>query len=243
MSIPRGSTAVMARRVEPADSLDYFPTHPWATRALLAELERRGEDFSAATCWEPACGEGYMALPLQETFARVYASDIFDYSGTWPGQDGVCNFLEDDAASSFFGAAPPDWIITNPPFNDGAKFALQARRRALRGVAMFVRVQFLECLERYRDLFGRQRPALILQFSERVPLLRGRCDPRASTATAYCWIVWIGQAEKTEYDWLPPGQATRFFRASDYRVGARPRVAERARPPEQVEMFRERADD
>lgn len=33
--IPRGSSAVMARRIEPPDSLDWFPTPPWATRALL----------------------------------------------------------------------------------------------------------------------------------------------------------------------------------------------------------------
>ena len=32
--IPTGHTAVMARRVEPPDSLDYFPTPTFATRAL-----------------------------------------------------------------------------------------------------------------------------------------------------------------------------------------------------------------
>ena len=29
------STAVMQRRIEPHDSLDFFPTPPWATRALV----------------------------------------------------------------------------------------------------------------------------------------------------------------------------------------------------------------
>src|SRR5690606_27106177 len=30
-----GARAIAARRLEPADSLDYFPTPPWATRALI----------------------------------------------------------------------------------------------------------------------------------------------------------------------------------------------------------------
>lgn len=39
MSVARlTSTAVMARRVEPADSLDFFPTPPWATRAFCEHV-------------------------------------------------------------------------------------------------------------------------------------------------------------------------------------------------------------
>jgi hypothetical protein len=36
--LPSGSTSVMARRVEPPDSLDFFPAPPWATRALCEYL-------------------------------------------------------------------------------------------------------------------------------------------------------------------------------------------------------------
>ena len=35
------SHAVMAQRIEPADSLDDFPTPPWATRALLKILMKK----------------------------------------------------------------------------------------------------------------------------------------------------------------------------------------------------------
>jgi len=38
------SHAVMAQRVEPHDSLDFFPTPPWATRALCEWIaDRVGE--------------------------------------------------------------------------------------------------------------------------------------------------------------------------------------------------------
>jgi hypothetical protein len=36
--IPAGAGAVMAQRREPPDALDYFPTPPWATRALFEHV-------------------------------------------------------------------------------------------------------------------------------------------------------------------------------------------------------------
>lgn len=42
------STAVMARRFQPADDLDFFPTPGWGTRALCEHLI----DLTGATVWE-----------------------------------------------------------------------------------------------------------------------------------------------------------------------------------------------
>ena len=72
MSGQNTSSAVMAQRVEPPDSLDYFPTPPWATRALIEhvivpDLCPAGDVYTASV-WEPACGEGHMARPLAEYF-------------------------------------------------------------------------------------------------------------------------------------------------------------------------------
>ena len=75
------SNAVMATRKEPPDSLDYFPTRPWATRALCEWLR----EVSPATMrfvWEPACGEGWMSRPLAEYFGLVFSSDVHPY-GFW----------------------------------------------------------------------------------------------------------------------------------------------------------------
>ena len=65
-----GGTSVMARRHEALDSLDYFPTPPWATRALFEII---GEDGRDLVCWEPACGQGHMADVLREYFGAVIA--------------------------------------------------------------------------------------------------------------------------------------------------------------------------
>lgn len=220
------STAVMQRRHEPHDSLDYFPTPPWATRALCEKLMTKSP-LTKLTVWEPACGEGHMARPLSEYFGRVYASDVFDYADTFPEQDDICDFLCEWDHPALFQpqpdhavdrSRPADWVITNPPFRLGEDFIRTALRRATTGVAVFVRTSFLEGIERHRSLFTQSPPSLVLQFAERVPLVKGRLDKEASSATSYCWIVWEKAAgDRTHFDWIAPCRK-RLERASDYPI-------------------------
>lgn len=215
-----GHRALMASRQEPPDSLDYFPTPPWATRALCDLILPRFADLAASTVWEPACGEGHMAEALAEYFAAVIATDVHDY-----GYGGTADFLGDDRCAA-------DWIITNPPFNDRAEsFVLRALDLARVGVAMFLRLQWLESVGRYERIFAPHPPALIAPFAERVPLHRGRFAPDGATATAYLWIVWRqGHQGPTEFCWIPPGQRARLTRPDDaVRFTAHP-VMRRPRP-------------
>lgn len=200
-NLPSGARSVMASRVEPWDGLDYFPTPPWATRALLSHV-LSAENHTAASVWEPACGAGHMAEVLADHFGRVHASDVHDYGRGYP-------------VGSFVGEGPdvaqcpfrPDWIITNPPFNLASQFVARALREAERGVAMLVRTTWLEGTKRYRELFGPMPPDVVAMFSERVPMVKGRWDPHASTATAYAWVVWNSrQVRDTRLMWIPPGQ-------------------------------------
>src|SRR5690242_18268682 len=101
------SHAVMAQRFEALDSLDDFPTPPWATRALCEKLIAAGHDLAHMSVWEPACGRGHMARPLTEYFGTVRASDIHPY-----GQGAVYDFLKDDLADPT-GGREIDAIITN----------------------------------------------------------------------------------------------------------------------------------
>ena len=219
------SPAVMARRVEPHDSLDYFPTPPWATRALCEWLVANELiEPGLGTVWEPACGEGHMARPLGEYFGEVWASDVHDHGIGMP----VADFLIANTGPR--DPRRPDWVITNPPFNLGEAFVQRAARVALEGCAMFVRTAFLESVGRYQALFQARPPSAILQFAERVVLAKGVCrDPevayldeatgrtkKPSMATAYCWIVWLfpppGQCA---FGWIGP-RRRQLTRAGDY---------------------------
>jgi hypothetical protein len=189
-----GARTLMNSREEAIDSLDYFPTPPWATRALIDVLcEISSQPFDSI--WEPACGEGHIAEVLREYCERVAATDIYDY-----GYGTVCNFLTVDLD-------PYDWIITNPPFGDKTEdFVLRAIELARIGVAMFVRLQWLETTGRYEAVFRDHPPTQIAFFAERVNLCKGRWEPDGSTATAYIWLIWIKGAKPLPPKWIPPGR-------------------------------------
>lgn len=192
------SHAVMAQRFEARESLDDFPTPPWATRALFAHALRSGPlEHQRQDVWEPACNRGFMVRALRERFRRVFASDIADYGFT---DASVEDFLLPTRAVSGI-----DWIITNPPFKAAEEFATAAFRSAILGVALLVLTQWLEGVGRYDRLFRFRPPSLIAQFAERVPMVRGRCDPDASTATSYAWVVWeSGAIDGPRFTWIPP---------------------------------------
>lgn len=203
------SSAVMQQRREPHDSLDDFPTPPWATRALLDHLTRVlwWPYFDDATCREPAANRGHMVRPLAEYFRSVEASDIFDYGAGFPVEDYL------------FGPPPPmvDWTITNPPFRLAQQFLERALETSRDGVALLVRSAFLEGAERHRTLFRPRPPRLILQFTERVVMHKGKLAPKGSSATAYSWVVWTKPTGNTatQFDWIAPCRR-RLERPGDY---------------------------
>ena len=200
------SHAVMAQRHEPTDSADDFPTPPWATRALLDHVIN-GQSLSTKSCLEPACGRGYMSRPLAERFQQVHSADLLDY-----GYGHVRDYL-----TYPYLAGSHDWVITNPPFKLGQEFIERSLVVASQGVAILARTVFLESVGRYQALFKNNPPTYFAQFSERVPMIKGRVDPKASTATGYAWFVWVNnsQTTSTQLVWIPPCRR-KLEKAEDY---------------------------
>src|SRR6476660_4451357 len=100
------SHAVMAQRAELKNSLDDFPTPPWATRALVEHVIVAKASLAKMTCLELACGRGHMAVALADYFTEVTSYDVFDYSF-----GRTADFLKNAHPQQSF-----DWVITNPPF-------------------------------------------------------------------------------------------------------------------------------
>lgn len=211
--MPQNTThAVMSQRSEPRGSLDFFPTPPWATRALCERLTQIDYLRPTDTVWEPTCGAGHMARAIAEYAVVERASDIVDR-----GHDGM--IIED-----FLAVAPPpgrqwrpDWVITNPPFNLAEEFITRALAVATQGVAIMVRTQFLEGVGRYKRLFSTSPPELVLQYVERVPINSGHVRRKNTTATSYCWLVWTPgyRSQHTDLRWIPPCRK-RLERDEDY---------------------------
>ncbi|AOG03079.1 hypothetical protein [Bosea sp. RAC05] len=252
------SHAVMAQRHEAADSLDFFPTPPWATRAFFEDvfLEKQGFPSNHTTwrtrpwfgshqlhdgdgpipglsIWDPAAGEGHMTEVQREYVGEVYASDVFDYGkgydlGSFVGQGADIARLP----------KPVDLIVTNPPFNLAVDFVERGLEEAKMAVAMLLRTVWVEGKDRYNRLFLPRQPDLIAQYSERVPMTKGGWDPDASTATAYAWFIWITDPKFrgvpsfpgiTPTMWIPYGAERRYTKIDD-----RARFA-RIKPPEPVD--------
>ena len=205
------SSAVMQQRSEPHDSLDDFPTPPWATRALCEWLRARSLIMPNFVCREPAANRGHMVRPLEEYFTAVIGSDVRDYGAGFPVEDYL------------FGLEPfdVDWTITNPPFRLAEQFIQRAISTSTVGVAMIVRSAFLEGIGRFERLFSEYPPRYVLQFTERVVMHKGKLAQKGSTATAYCWLVWrfrdYSERTGTELDWIAPCRKA-LERADDYSV-------------------------
>ena len=221
------SHAVMAQRAEGPDSLDDFPTPPWATRALIEHVISDKPGLSQLDCLEPASGVGHMAKVLHEYFADVRSSDIAPY-----GYGEVRDFLEFP-----FQAKSCDWVITNPPFKLAEEFVQRGLQVAREGVAILARTVFIESVGRYANLFSKTPPTKFAQFTECVPMVKGRLDKKASTATGYGWLVWEHRASNhSQLVWIPPCRKT-LEKEGDYDAPSKPAVR-RARARDQDDLFK-----
>jgi hypothetical protein len=232
MASPAAQIAIMASRRSPASAatLDFFPTPPFATRALIEDvLKRVGVWKRTDRAWDPCCGEGHMSEVLKEYYDDVFASDVHDYGkgyaiGNFPGAPGLL------LADRIEHPSEPDFIFANPPFNLAEQFLERALQEAKFGCAFLLRTAWLEGQERYRSIFARTPPSIVAQFAERVTMVEGVWDPEISSATAYCWLLWLeggAKAIDTRFLWIPPGAVSRHTKPDDVRrfAGISPRRA------------------
>lgn len=204
-----------ARPKRPTDTLDDFPTPPWATRAFIHHMAGA---LDGALIVEPAANRGLMAEVLREIpGAKIRPSDVHDYGVGYK-------------VGSFVGVGPDvvemprrvDWIVTNPPFSLAEPFFARAFDVAEVGVAFLLRTSFLEGAGRSASIFEKTPPSQVIICTERVPMVRGRWDPCVSTAMSYAWFVWRKDRPNGQIEWLARGARKRFSRHDDaIRFGAR----------------------
>jgi hypothetical protein len=149
-------------------ALDFYPTPPDATHALMLFL---GRTFK--TIWEPACGDGAMSNVLLHYAECVLSSDLRD-----TGAGEVINFLD-----SFKEA---DAIITNPPFNKSEDFIRHAVSQT-KLTAMLLKSQYWHAAKR-QALFAEFSPTWILPLTWRPDFMGG--ERGGSPTMDVIWVVW-----------------------------------------------------
>ena len=158
-------------------TLDSYPTPGRLTQALLASVLIEG------VVLEPCAGAGRIVEVLQASPAvrGVLANDIdLDF-----GRGGY------DATDPNAGIwrHPVDWVVTNPPFNQAMPILANAWDAAQEGVALLLRLSFLEPTNgrgAWLDAHAGYLSDLIVFGSPR-PSFTG--DGRTDSATV-AWMVW-----------------------------------------------------
>lgn len=165
---------------------DYYATDPIAIDGLFEHIEFVND------IWECACGEGHLSKAMIEKGKNVKSTDLIDRGY---GIGGVDFLKEPDIRSEYD-------IVTNPPFKYAMKFAEKAIKLTKSKVALFLRIQFLEGIER-KTFFKKHPPKYVLVASKRIACAINGEFTGASSAACYAWFVWdIEHQGETTIKWF-----------------------------------------
>lgn len=149
MAILKALTSGGTRR-----ALDFYPTPPEATLALLNEIAGHVPPRSAI--WEPACGDGAISKVLIAHGFTVIETDIAARGR--PSEQ--IDFLKTEKRRS-------EIIITNPPFNLATEFIAHADALGVQKMALLLKSNFWNVAKNV-EVFQRWTPAMVLPLTWRI---------------------------------------------------------------------------
>lgn len=177
-------------------ALDFYPTPPDVTRALLRrESHAIASAAGGRPVWEPCARGGAMAAVLHEFGFETVATDIV--------ADPANNVTPQDALRTRRRLG--DAVVTNPPFAIASDIILHLLERLrVQYLALLLKASFWHAAER-TSLFRVHRPARIYALTWRPDFLGG------GAPTMECmWVVWqAGWPLGTHYDLLTRDDADR----------------------------------
>lgn len=159
---------------------DFYPTPEWATQTLLDRYEMKG-----TSAFECCVGDGSISRVLEQRFSDcvwtndiVTAGVIFQHY-TLDAADPK-NWQEHWAGQMGFG-----WVITNPPFNRAAEIVPLAYRYAGIGIAMLLRLSFLEPVEDRGSWLNDHPPTSMIV----LPRISFTGNGKTDSVTC-AWMIW-----------------------------------------------------
>lgn len=150
--------------------LDFYPTPEFATEILLRHVPLSGRIF------ECCVGAGDIAQIVKRR-GDVMTNDI--------DPSRPANYHEDAAQRHIWRDVVCDWTVTNPPFSHAPKIVPFAYEHSREGIAMLLRLSFLEPTED-RGWFLNEHPPTTL-----IVLPRISFTGNGKTDNVTCaWMVW-----------------------------------------------------
>lgn len=179
---PRGLGKMMAgsNTTSPREAMDFYPTPPDATRALLrAETERLAilTEGGAYPIWEMAGRGDAVASEIRKAGFRTVATDII--ADPVHGVDQA-DFLRTESSLSPFA-------ISNPPFAIAHEFIVHALvKLELRYLALLLKSSFWHASSR-TELFDAYPPARRYDLNWRLDFMN-----KGAPVMECSWFVWDG---------------------------------------------------
>ena len=162
---------------------DFYATDKNSVRDLFENADIDGNNF-----YEPCVGQGHISDVIKEYFpdAKVLGTDLIDrgYDGTI-----VRDFINDDFEIR------TDWVITNPPYKYAKEFIDRSLKISNKGVAMFLKIQFLESQGR-KEWLKNSPLKYVYVFSKRQDPLRDGMELNPKTGKkwgstmCFAWFIW-----------------------------------------------------
>jgi|HigsolmetaAR202D_1030399.scaffolds.fasta_scaffold00096_11 Dimethyladenosine transferase (rRNA methylation) len=154
----------------PRQHLDWYPTPPDCTEALLDRIHLKGP------VWEPCCGDGSLARVMEARGLKVIGTDLFD-RGYGEGHGDAYDILKVTELLA-------DEVVTNPPFNIAAPIIRHLLSLRPRTLALLLKSSFWHASSR-AALFHEHPPSRIIALTWRPDFL-GLKRP----AMEVIWTVW-----------------------------------------------------
>ncbi len=156
---------------------DAYYTPDWATATLI----ERAPEVEGLRLLDPCCGDGRMARAIMAAGRfewRAITSDID------PGVESTWGY--DACDPQLYRECSPGvcWVVTNPPWEGSGKIAWTALQHAQHGVALLLRITWLEPCEG-REWLKRCPP------TRQIVLPRISYDGSGNTDSATsAWFIW-----------------------------------------------------
>jgi hypothetical protein len=172
---------------------DFYPTPASGTKALIEHCP----DINGVLL-ECCSGANDIASVLKGVEgAIVLTNDIDDSRNTDFHLDisTPLGWMLLNDSISYSGEAGADWIVTNPPFNLAPEIVPLAYEHAAIGVAMLLRLSFLEpCLNRSEFLIKHPPTKLIV-----LPRISFTGDGGVDSVTC-AWMIWDKRVQKSSVE-------------------------------------------
>jgi hypothetical protein len=158
---------------------DFYETPAWQTRALAKHVDIRGR------CFEPCVGNGAIvrALAADGKSRRWVTNDL---DPNWPADSH-----HDAREEAAWHAASPDWVVSNFPFNVATDIVKRAHSAAHVGVAVLLRLSWLEPTADRRDFLAEHPPDLLIV----LPRTRYNPNSKSVDSVTTAWMVWYTDPE------------------------------------------------